>query len=109
MMMVCQEPSITDETLALLQEDLVDFAGGKTWYRWVNFVPPDKGGLQGLATAWQRRYSPAAPDKVSKCSIVGGMLAHSQGMSMVYSSICLHELASALGRAGTPDKVSSLD
>jgi hypothetical protein len=43
----------------------VAFAGGKTWYRWVNYVPPDAGGLGGLLTTWQRRYSPAAPDKVS--------------------------------------------
>jgi len=46
------------------QEDLVSFAGGKTWYRWVNYVPPASGGLGGVLTSWQRRYSPAAPDKV---------------------------------------------
>jgi hypothetical protein len=55
----------------------VDFAGGKTWYRWVNYVPPDKGGLQGLATAWQRRYSPAAPDKVSRLMVLVHLLVSS--------------------------------
>jgi hypothetical protein len=42
----------------------VDFAGGKTWYRWVNYVPPaGKGGLFARLT---RRYSPVAPDKVRR-------------------------------------------
>lgn len=53
------------------QEDLVSFAGGKTWYRWVNYVPPEAGGLGGLLTSWQRRYSPAAPDKVSELACIG--------------------------------------
>jgi hypothetical protein len=31
-----------------LQEDLVDFAGGKTWYRFVNYLPPPSGFFNRL-------------------------------------------------------------
>jgi hypothetical protein len=31
-----------------VQEDLVDFAGGKTWYRFVNYLPPPSGFFNRL-------------------------------------------------------------
>lgn len=51
-----------------LQEDVVEFAGGKTWYRWVNNVAPQGSG--GLLSSI--KGSSAADNKLPVLVISGG-------------------------------------
>lgn len=52
-----------------MQEDIIDFAGGKSWYRYVNYAPPASSGLFGRL---QRAYSPVAEDKLPVLVLPGG-------------------------------------